>query len=76
MAMIVVTMVKVWFGSFEDLEGTGGLVNANESANEGGYVHDHGYGSLPTLAEHKMKPLYALEINSDRGKSNGAVKLV
>ncbi|KAH9208808.1 hypothetical protein DL95DRAFT_467367 [Leptodontidium sp. 2 PMI_412] len=76
MVVVIVSMIKVWFGSFEDLEGTGGPVNASGSANEGGYAHDHGYGSLPTLAEHKMKPLYALEINCDCGKSNRAVKPV
>lgn len=44
-----------------------------ESGSENEGDHDvHGYGSLPSLAEHKMNPLYALEIS----KSDGAVKPV
>lgn len=62
--------------SLGDLKDTGGLASANGSANGDGYVHGHDYGTLPILAEHKTKPLSALEINCDFGKSNRTVKPV
>lgn len=58
------------------LQDIGGWASASESVNEGGYVHGHGYGSLPMLAEHKMKPFCTLEISCDSGKSYRAVKPV
>lgn len=65
-------------GSWGYSQDTGGLasVNGSGSANAGGHGHGHDYGSLPMLAEHKMKPSCALEISCDSGKSYRAVKPV